>query len=249
MSAAAPQTLVVPQPELPARGFARLGPGWPLKLLILGFPLWWILGFSSFAFFVAAVAMTVDMVRRGRIRLPAGFGVWLLFLVWVLAGVTMLWATRQEPSKAVGLDDWSASATGCCGTWPSPSRCSTPSASRHGCFPGMTVVRWLSILFLFTAGGGLLGVLFPAFEFTSPMELIIPGAKADGFAHALVHPALAEQSDFLGYEQPRPKAPFAYPNAWGNNIGPAPTVLRPRLGYQQTALAAGGNARSSSCLH
>ncbi len=85
--------------------------------------------------------------------------------------------------------------------------------------PGMTVVRWLAIAFLFVAGGGLLGVLLPSLQFPSPMEFILPGARGPGFLHTLVHPSLTIQSDFLGYEQPRPKAPFAYPNAWGNNFG------------------------------
>ena len=36
--------------------------------------------------------------------------------------------------------------------------------------------------------------------------------------NTLVHPSLSSTSDFLGYEQPRPTAPFPYSNAWGNNI-------------------------------
>ena len=67
--------------------------------------------------------------------------------------------------------------------------------------------------------GGLAGVLAPTFQFTSPAEPIIPGARSDGFIRALTHPSLTTYSDFLGYEQPRPKAPFVYANAWGNNVG------------------------------
>src|SRR6185436_21152655 len=70
----------------------RLGPAWPLKGLLLGFPLWWALGIAQFAFLSAAVAMAVQMYRRGSIRVPAAFGVWLLFLVWMAAGVFVLWA-------------------------------------------------------------------------------------------------------------------------------------------------------------
>ena len=54
----------------------RLGPAWPLKALLLGFPLWWALGIAQFAFLSAAVAMAVQMYRRGSIRVPAAFGVW-----------------------------------------------------------------------------------------------------------------------------------------------------------------------------
>ena len=219
MSAAEPQTLVVSHPEQPPRGLARLGPGWPLKLLILGFPLWWALGISSFVFIIAAVAMTIDMFRRGRIRLPAGFGVWVLFLVWVMAGVFVLWA--QAPGTVEGGGLGRLVGYGFRLLWYLAITVALlyPLSFSSRTLPGMTVVRWLAILFIFTAGGGLLGVLAPSVEFTSPIEFVLPGAQGEGFIHNLVHPALTTQSDFLGYEQPRPKAPFAYPNAWGNNIG------------------------------
>ena len=100
VSVAASPHLLLADSERPTPGLGRLGPGWPLKLLILGFPLWWALSISSFAFLIAAAAMAADMFRRGRIRLPAGFGVWVLFLLWVLAGVFLLWA--QAPGTVEG---------------------------------------------------------------------------------------------------------------------------------------------------
>ena len=75
------------------------------------------------------------------------------------------------------------------------------------------------ILFVYCVIGGLAGVVAPKFEFTSLMEMILPGARTNDFLNSLVHPSLTTNSDFLGYEQPRPKAPFAYANAWGNNLG------------------------------
>lgn len=219
MSVAASPHLLLADSERSTPGLGRLGPGWPLKLLILGFPLWWALGISSFAFLIAAAAMAADMFRRGRIRLPAGFGVWVLFLLWVLAGVFLLWA--QAPGTVEGGGIGRLVGYGLRLLWYLAISVAMlyPLSFSSRVLPGMTVVRWLGVLFLFTAGGGLLGVLFPSLEFTSPMELIIPGAGTEGFIRNVVHPSLAEQSDFLGYEQARPKAPFAYPNAWGNNIG------------------------------
>jgi hypothetical protein len=38
------------------------------------------------------------------------------------------------------------------------------------------------------------------------------------FVRTLIHPSLSSSSDFLGYVQPRPTAPFPYSNAWGNNL-------------------------------
>ena len=79
------------------------------------------------------------------------------------------------------------------------------------------VASWLGTLFLVCVAGGVAGLLLPSFEFTSPAELLLPGSDS-GFLNALVHPSLTTQSDFLGYTQVRPKAPFLYANAWGNNL-------------------------------
>ena len=51
------------------------------------------------------------------------------------------------------------------------------------------------------------------------MELVLPkGLTSSNFVRTLVHPSLSSTSDFLGYVQPRPTAPFPYSNAWGNNL-------------------------------
>ena len=95
-----------------------------------------------------------------------------------------------------------------------------PLSLSSSVLPLQAVARWLGTLFLVCVACGLAGLLAPSFEFTSPMELLLPGARNQtGFLNALVHPSLTTQSEFLGYVQPRPKAPFTYANAWGNNVG------------------------------
>ena len=44
------------------------------------------------------------------------------------------------------------------------------------------------------------------------------GLTASNYVRTLVHPSLSSTSDFLGYVQARPTAPFPYSNAWGNNL-------------------------------
>ena len=61
-------------------------------LLLLGFPIWWALGLASFITLIAAGVMAVQMLRQPTLRVPVGFGLWVLFLVWMLAGVFVLWA-------------------------------------------------------------------------------------------------------------------------------------------------------------
>ena len=53
---------------------------WPLAALVIGLPLWWVLGLVELAPIALAVPMAVQLLRRRTIHLPGGFGWWLLFL-------------------------------------------------------------------------------------------------------------------------------------------------------------------------
>lgn len=197
----------------------RFGPAWPLKILLLGFPAWWALGLASFACQLFAIPMALQIRRRGLRGLPAGIGLWLLFLGWMLLGVLTLWADAPGtlpstgPIKLVGFSYrvlWYLVVTIAL-LYP----LSLPSRR----VSSQQIAGWLGGLFLVSVVGGVAGLLFPSFQFASPLELLVPGARsAGGFVYALVHPSLTTSSDFLGYTQPRPKAPFLYANAWGNNL-------------------------------
>ena len=201
----------------------HLGEAWPLKVLLLGFPVWWAAGLASFACQIMAIPMTVQIVRRARarggLRMPVGFGFWVLFLGWMLLGITTLWslAPGTEPntgaSKLVGFFfrvGWYLAVT---------VAMLYPLSVESRRVSSMDVARWLGNLFVVCVIGGVAGLLLPTLQFTSLAEYVIPGARnASGFIHTLVHPSLTTYSDFLGYSQPRPKAPFLYANAWGNNL-------------------------------
>lgn len=215
------------------------GPAWPLKLLLLGFPIWWALGLASFSFLIAAVAMGVQLVRRRGIRVPLGFGVWVLFLVWMLLGGFTLWAHAPGTVDGGGLERLVGFAYRVC--WylaVTVALLYTTNLPRRQ-VPSIQVIRWMGFLFLVAVIGGIAGLLFPRFEFTSLAELVVPGTGGN-FIYTMVHPALSTPSDFLGYEQARPRAPFAYANTWGNNVGLllpffAYVVLRSRRTWQKVA--------------
>lgn len=197
-----------------------LRPGWPLSVLFLGFPLWWVTGLSTFIFIFIAIPMLIELLRRGRIRAPRGFGVWLLFLLWMLAGVTMLWA--DAPGAVAG------------GGGPGRLMVFAYRASMYVAatvvllyivnldereLPTRRVLRLLAVMFVVTTAGGLLGVAAPHFEFKSPMEYLLPGGLANNaFVNGMIHPAAAHISTILGYEEARPIAPFAFANSWGANL-------------------------------
>ena len=64
--------------------------GWPLTLLVVGYPLWWALGVQESMLPALAVPMAASLLRRGSVRLPRGFWLWVLFLVWMAIGVLVL---------------------------------------------------------------------------------------------------------------------------------------------------------------
>jgi hypothetical protein len=200
-------------------GGVRLRPGWPLSVLFVGFPLWWAAGVSHFVFVVLAGVMAYQLARRPRTLVPHGFALWLLFLVWMAAGVLLVWAHAPDTVEVGGAGRivgfgyraaWYLAAT--------VVMLYVLNLSERE-LPGRRVARLLAYMFAVTALFGLAGVLAPRFEFPSLLELALPGGLTDApWVYSLIHPSLAEQSEFLGFTHPRPTAPFAYANSWGNNI-------------------------------
>ena len=198
-------------------------PAWPVTGLLLLFPLWWALGLGTLIFFLVAVPMTVSLVRHRAsgqfVKLPPGFLLWLLFLAVVALGLFSLGA---DPA----------------GTVPGTAASRLVSFGfRLGGYLAMTVilvyagnvdrrelpqrrfVRLLAWLFVVTVAGGLLGMAAPRFEFTAPLELLLPHhLRENGFIQSLVHPTAAQIMNLLGGETPRPGAPWGYTNTWGNNV-------------------------------
>jgi O-Antigen ligase len=224
----------------PARRWLASHPGWPITALLAGYPLWWALGVADFMWIILAVPMAARMLawrRTGsrRIRVPSGFGIWLLFLIWMLAGIPMLLLT------APGTVDSAISHR------------LISFVIRAASYGGVTVLllyagnlterelprrklAWLlGLVALYAIGGGVGGVIAPGFQFSSPTLLIIPHSlQTNVQIQASMHPGLAQVQNVFGTAtggaggtggQGRPKAPFDYTNAWGNSL----TILLPWL--------------------
>jgi hypothetical protein len=192
----------------------RPRPGWPLTIIFLGFPLWWLLGLGMLIFLIMSVPMAFHLwKRRSSLLVPGGFGVWLLFLVWVALGVGVLWANAPGAVPGGGLGRL------------------LPFGWRLGWYLASTVVllyianlrdeelpadrvgRLLGYMFVVTTAGGLLGTFAPHLQLTSPLEMVLH--TQNNFLLDAIHPKTADTATILGYEQSRPMAPFAYANTWG----------------------------------
>lgn len=202
----------------PVRHRRLLKPGWPLALLYLGFPVWWALGLAQLIFFVMAVAMAVILKRKGDLRVPHGFALWLLFLLWMGIGVFVTYAHAPGTVPGGGLGRLAGFAVRA-GWYLAVTIALLYVVNTAREVSTQRIVRLLAWMFVVTTAFGVLAMLAPTLEFESPVELVLPKSlTSTNFVRTLVHPSLSSSSDFLGYVQPRPTAPFPYSNAWGNNV-------------------------------
>jgi hypothetical protein len=205
------------------RGLPRriaLRPGWPLFLFYGLYPLWWVCGLAVLGFFMAAVPMAVSLVSRRTIRVPSGFGMWLLFLVWVMAGVVVLWTDAPFAVPVEGAGRLVPFVFRVCWYLVATIFLLYVGNFDERELPTRKVVALLAWMFILTVIGGYLGKLAPTLEFPSILELVLPQRLAQNdFLNILIHPASAQLQDILGYTAPRPKAPFLYANDWGANYG------------------------------
>lgn len=186
----------------------RLPQHWPLTLCIAGFPLWWALGAGALIWPVFAAPLAVRLiVRRRPIQVPFGFGLWLLYLAFVVLSVTAL--------DGGGLPFaylWRLASYASCTVF-----FLAIVAADEEEIPSAYVVRLLAGFWIVVVVGGWLGVLLPAGELPSLTARLLPGALAGNeFFQELTTPAFAQVQDILGYPLGRPKAPFVYTNDWGS---------------------------------
>ncbi len=221
------------RPSLIARGrsFPDRHPAWPITALLIGYPLWWALGLADFMWMLLAIPMTARMVawhvQAGRrLRVPPGFGLWLLFLVIAVAGIATISLTAP-------------------GTVASPvSHRVLSYVNRVGSYGGITVLllyagnlterelsrrrlAWmLGLVGIYAVAGGVAGMLMPHLQFASPLLHLMPAsARANLYIQATMEPGLAQIQNVLGSAAGRPKAPFDYTNTWGDCL----TILLPFL--------------------
>jgi hypothetical protein len=230
-------TAITPGDVLPRRGRAVRrrprftgNPAWPVVALLAGYPIWWILGLADESVIIMAIPMLLRMRswrKSGRsVKVPPAFGLWLLFLVCVTAGVATL--GLSAPDTVVS----------------SLSNRIVSFADRGLTYAGLTVIllyagnlteaelprrrlAWLlGLVGIYTTIGGLGGVVAPHFQFTSPLAYVLPHSmQNNSLVQASINPGFSQVTDVLGVTEGRPKAPFEYTNTWGDCL----TILLPWL--------------------
>lgn len=201
--------------------FAR-DPAWPIVAFLAGWPIWWALGIGDYFPIVLAFPMVRRMyywrVRRERtIRVPPGF---LLFVAFIIVAIVAAAAMSLTPPDTV--------------VTPTGSRYIS-WAMRTGVYVAVAIMlvyagnlteeelsrrrlAWLlGLVGIYTAAGGMAGVLDKHFQFTSPLAYLLPKSlSSNGLLQMMLHPGFSQVQNFLGFAEGRPRAPFDYTNMWGN---------------------------------
>jgi polysaccharide biosynthesis protein PslJ len=212
MPAAAPPVQAAPS-ATPTTKAARQDtlplPRWPLYALFVVFPVWWLMGLGDMIWPLFAVPMTFLLLRHGQLRAPKGFGLWLLFLVWMLASAIEIDTGGRMIGFFYRALIYLAATVIFLYVYNGTERD----------LPARRVVLALSAYWVVVIAGGYLGVLFPHSSISTPMAQLIPGGlQSNELVSHMVTPRFA-QGDPEGFyaNEPRPSAPFAYTNGWGHN--------------------------------
>ncbi|HZD37351.1 MAG TPA: O-antigen ligase family protein [Actinomycetes bacterium] len=184
-------------------------PRWPLLALYLGFPVWWLLGLGAFIWPVLALPMLGSLLLRGRVRFPAGFGLWFAFLAWMLGSGIELDSAARVLGWSYRASLYLAAAVLFLYVYNIP----------RDRLPPRTIALVLTGFWAFVVVGGYLGLLFPQGSFTTVVEHLMPASLMENsLVSSMVHPAFAQTSGAILGVAPRPQAPFTYTNEWGGNF-------------------------------
>jgi hypothetical protein len=215
-----------PQPasssRLRGRWFAR-DPAWPITAMLVGWPLWWLLGIATYMPVLVAIPLAWRMYLwrasgSRRIRVPPAFGLWVLFLVMMTLSVTMV---SQVAPDTIGTPvshrviSWALRAVQYLAVTVILLYAGNLTERE---LPRQRLAWQMGLLAIYAIIFGFIDLALPRFVFTSPLSPLIPGSLQNGLPgiSTMLHPALNQANTFQG--RGRPSAPFTYTNWWGENL-------------------------------
>lgn len=182
-------------------------PRWPLFATFALYPLWWALGLGSIAWIPLGMCMAVLLVRCGRIRVPAGFGIWSLFLLLMCVSVIGL----DSPGRLIGFIYRALQYASVTTVFVYVYNARDRLTFRY--ILGLVTVFWG-----FSVAGGFAGIFFPVFSFRTPFGLVVPSSlESNEVVGEMVVRRMTQHNPESWFAMdPRPSAPFLYTNQWGN---------------------------------
>jgi ABC-type multidrug transport system fused ATPase/permease subunit len=200
-----------------AAGAPRRQSEWFIGATVAGWPIWWALGVTQFVFPVLGFVlfMRLRRLRHERpIRLPPGFWIWILFLVLVLASGVALNVEAPDTVAASGIGRYLAFTFRFLNYLAVTIAMIYVGNRTERELPRIRVVWWMALLGIWAILLGTLSIAFPDAGFRTLLSHFLPQSLLGD--SGLVK--LAQDQPILGETSPRPSAPFAFTNAWGNNL-------------------------------
>jgi hypothetical protein len=210
-------------------------PHWAVFGLFAFYPLFWVTGFALFSFAVMSVPLLVHLVARRRLVVPPGFGLWLVFLLWVLLSASQLQKMSHYVAFASRYALWIGALV---------LLVYVLNTSRER-LPDSTVQNGMVVLWCASVIGGYLGLFLGDTRLWTPADVLLPKSLTDVDLIAnTTTPSFAQVQDFLGFPLNRPSAPYTFTNGWGAAMAVLTPVviaawptLRPRARSVVTVLA------------
>jgi O-antigen ligase len=180
-----------------------------LTLVFVSLPLWWLAGLFPFVWPIVGFFLLLALIWQGDVRVPRGFGLWLLLLAWVPLSMLVLSGDNANLLFAQRLATLGAATVLFLYVFNSSEEA----------LPSRVIVDLLTLFWAMLVVGGFVAIVLPTVSFHSPFELLLPqGFVANEFVHDLVHVKFAQVQTFLGYPVGRPSPFFTFTNAWGSGV-------------------------------
>jgi hypothetical protein len=169
-------------------------------------PLWWALGVWYFVWPLFGAAMFVLLATRGRVRLPTGTALWLVFLAVVALSATRL--DRITQMFVFTLRYGHLLTAFIVGVY-------VYNLARDK-VPWVRIANPLVLFWFATVALGWVGVLAPELSLPSPLEMVLPERLAgERFIIDITHLDATEFNPRSDNPIYRPAAPYPYTNNWG----------------------------------
>jgi O-antigen/teichoic acid export membrane protein len=186
---------------------------WPVYAFFAFLPLAWVLGIANLVLPVYGLLLFFGLLLRGGVRVPARFGLWLLFLVWVVVSALELGSADRALAYSYRTSLYFTATVLFVYIFTSSPRE----------LPTRTVVKALAIYWGAVVIGGYLGMAFPSVTLPSFAQRILgPFMPADiasvGFVQDITTPGFADVQRILGFPVGRPTTFFNYTNEWASTL-------------------------------
>ena len=191
----------------PLREDAQDLPAWPFVVAYSAYFLWWVLGSGDLMWPLFASIMLVFMIGRHGLRFPPGSILWVFFLAWVLASMTML----DTGGRVIGAFYRFLLHI-------SPGIFAVYAFNARKSLSVRTIVGTMWGFLASTTIGGFIAMAAPTLRFTTLMYYLVPRAlHSNDFVKEFTKRATTQwtPSSWI-LSDPRPSAPFIYSNTYGN---------------------------------